>query len=837
MNLNVLKLYTDIKDYLTIECKKTHEMDGIQIQYFIHSFLLILLFLYLFKKGKYISFLSKTTNGIISLSNIYRSLFDVTNDELELLKELYTTNNLMYDDSVHFFSNEHLLMLQNFLSQLECNLKTDFTNFRPNNADIFEEIYISINESNGVVNTPRLISNFISFNAVNNFFKSKFNLDLTTNITDKSQLIVTKETIKELKILDISVGCGSFYLELCNILFSIYKDNIGVNTSDETIFTLIIHYHLYGIYIDPLSLLISKIRLIFLLLSKKSCIAVPSKTNIISNAHLIKGNAILGYINKFSKKTPSSSLLNFIDKNSPDTSTVRTDEPFFYWDQNFKDVFDRENSGFDIIVGNPPYIGYGKIDAKEKSFLEQIYSNIYTGLNDYYYFFIWRAYELLNEKGVCSLIVPRYFLEARYANKLRNALFTYPRIEFIIDFREYKVFKGVGINVTILTFSKDTINENPLVIVLKQFTDKIEDILKQMQDLLITKQSDNTHLLHSFKFSIKNTVNNNNTFIIYSNSNKNLLDKIKEGTVELEKISHIGTGFHTGKDKIFTQKLISENGRVYGTYKNSDITIKIPLEEELIKKIIKTIDILPFIIDYSEKYVIMTYHGVDIENYPNTYKYLSYYKEELEDRYEVKRKIAYWYEIAQIRNKLIFDLKLKIVCPYKAKYPRFAIDTEQRFSSIDCTVIGLKDNISLDPYYLLALLNSKIFAFYISLNTKKVDAKKLELYPKNISKFPVKLPKTGEEIKLMDKIIKLSKELSKELYDLHLNKEDMQVLRNKGIIGVLSLGENFKVLKDSFKNIENLIFQLYNVKDKENEINQVLKNTIFLDETRKKYEE
>ena len=65
----------------------------------------------------------------------------------------------------------------------------------------------------------------------------------------------------------------------------------------------------------------------------------------------------------------------------------------------------------------------------------------------------------------------------------------------------------------------------------------------------------------------------------------------------------------------------------------------------------------------------------------------------------------------------------------------------------------------------------------------------------------------------------------------------MQVLRNKVIIGVLSLGENFKVLKDSFKNIENLIFQLYNVKDKENEINQVLKNTIFLDETRKKYEE
>ena len=138
VNLNVLKLYTDIKDYLTIECKKSHEMDGIQIQYFIHSFLLILLFLYLFKKGHFISFQSKTTNGIISLSNIYRSLFDVTEDELALLKVLYSTNYLLYDDSVHFFSNEHLLMVQNFLSQLECNLKTVFTNFRTNNSHIFE---------------------------------------------------------------------------------------------------------------------------------------------------------------------------------------------------------------------------------------------------------------------------------------------------------------------------------------------------------------------------------------------------------------------------------------------------------------------------------------------------------------------------------------------------------------------------------------------------------------------------------------------------------------------------------------------------------------------------
>lgn len=130
-------------------------------------------------------------------------------------------------------------------------------------------------------------------------------------------------------------------------------------------------------------------------------------------------------------------------------------KPYFLWKLEFAKVF-KENGGFDIVIGNPPYIGFHKVPNKELN-KKLFYSA--QGKYDFYILFIEKAYYLLKEKGILSYICPSYFYKRNYGEKLREFILNNMKIKLIIDFEDNQIFETAQTYTCIFLFEKNKNND------------------------------------------------------------------------------------------------------------------------------------------------------------------------------------------------------------------------------------------------------------------------------------------------------------------------------------------------------------------------------------------
>jgi predicted helicase len=96
-----------------------------------------------------------------------------------------------------------------------------------------------------------------------------------------------------------------------------------------------------------------------------------------------------------------------------------TDErPYFLWHLYFMDVF--EHGGFDIIIGNPPYIQIQKMEEAEKLDLEEAKYDTYTRTGDIYCLFYEKGFDLLNDDGVLTYITSNKWMRGGYGKAMRK---------------------------------------------------------------------------------------------------------------------------------------------------------------------------------------------------------------------------------------------------------------------------------------------------------------------------------------------------------------------------------------------------------------------------------
>ncbi len=688
-------------------------------------------------------------------------------------------------------------------------------------SEIFELIYQSENSSErGVVFTPFPFSYWMVQSCFQRYLamflnQAHFSLnDLDSMEAKKIELL--KNHISEIRVLDISVGCGTFYLASLRYLLMLNNRLGKIGKNSLASLKNILIKNLYGIDIDENALIICKIRLALQILREDPWILAEELLKIVDNINLKTGNTLIGFITnprnvELCRKNKYHQLL-FRDINNTEVknTTFFNNQKIFHWFLEFPEIFNSsKNSGFEIIIGNPPYIGYRFIDKTVKCVLKHLYPGIYTGLNDYYYYFIWRAKQLLAPNGSCVLIVARYFLEARYALKLRTKLFRSKpgNVDIIIDFREFKIFPK-GVNSAILFITNRTQSEQKTcMIVLKNPNLSSQALLQELHFFLENSFQQISRSFHQFVFNQADFIRGK--FIPVSSNLKNILKKIEKQCVPLSHVCHIGTGYHSGKDIVFSQNIIKKMGSFYGIINNHHSDIQFPLEAKIIHEIVKTTEILPFRILWNDKYVILTKRGIDINNYPLIKQYLEHFKETLKDRYEVRQNLAKWYEIAQVRNLHLFKARMKIMCPYRARVPRFGLDKNQRYSSIDCTSIVPKDSSSLNIYYILGVLNSELIEFYLYAVAKKLDAQKIELYPKTISNIPLKIPRTEETNILVSKITELTENICTLLETFKFTPTQQQMLLNNGKRGFLEFKDEIQKLRELIDTLDLLVYQLY----------------------------
>lgn len=717
-------------------------------------------------------------------------------------------------------------ILMNFIESFSWELNLNLNNTvkeKKTTPEVFELIYYSENPSNrGVVYTPYCFAYLIvqscfqrhlaRFLKITHFSLNDFDL------MEPSRIEMLKNYISQIRVLDISVGCGTFYLAAFNYLLTL-NNRLGI--LEEQSFSIskkICLKNLWGIDIDENALVVCKIQLILQILRVNPSIRVDDLLEIISNINLKTGNSLMGFTNNpgiegvCDKITYTQILFRDIKDNEVKKPTFINNERVFHWFLEFPEIFsESEISGFDIIIGNPPYIGYRFIKKVIKCVLRHLYPRIYTGLNDYYYYFIWRAKQLLAPNGSCALIVARYFLEARYAHKLRSQLFGSGRghVDAIIDFREFKIFpKGINSVILYLT-NKTKSNHKCYVLVLKNHNISLRTLLQELQANLENLSLKPSQIFHQFTFNQVETINGK--FLLASRKLRSLIKRIESQSVPLSQICDIGTGYHSGKDIVFSPNIIEQNGVFSASIKTRESIVQFPLEKEVIKEIVKTPNILPFMIVWNKKYVILTKRDINIDDYPLTKQYLEQFKEILMNRYEVKKNLAKWYEIAQVRNLNLFVNKMKIICPYRARVPRFAIDKKQRYSSIDCTSIVPRKSSNLSIYYILGVLNSELIEFYLYAIAKKLDAQKIELYPKTISNIPLLIPRTEEENFLVKKITKLTKNICTLLESYNFTQKQHQVLLNNGKRGFLEIDGEKQGLRELSKTLDNTVYKLYDI--------------------------
>ena len=357
---------------------------------------------------------------------------------------------------------------------------------------------------------------------------------------------------------------------------------------------------------------------------------------------------------------------------------------------------------FDIIIGNPPYIGHKNIDKEYSCALKDKYSEVFYDKSDISYCFFKASHILLQEKGTICFITSRYFLEAKYADKLRSYIKDNLTILKIFDYNGQRVFKNAIVS--------------PMIILLKDKNTNIEDI-----DIEKYNQNDDKFV----SFSIKQNKLNRSGWMLLDSKVQKLYEKINEKcNFKLSDLGVIKQGIITGYDKAF----IVTDEEIY----------KFNLEKALLKKWIKNSNITNNGINYGGLYVLYT-NLIDDENkYPNTIAYLQKFKDRLSSRRECKNGVRKWYELQWGRDLNIFEND-KIIFPYKAKNNIFFYDTDKYLCSAD--VYSLIVNEEIITYsYILNYLNSRIFEFCFKCNAKKVGERLYEYYPNKLENMHIFIP-------------------------------------------------------------------------------------------------
>ncbi len=356
---------------------------------------------------------------------------------------------------------------------------------------------------------------------------------------------------------------------------------------------------------------------------------------------------------------------------------------------------------FDIIVGNPPYVGHKNSSMEYKKILYENYSDVFYDKADISYCFFEKSHKLLKTDGIISFITSRYFMEALYADRMRNYIKNNFDLISLIDFSGKTVFKDAMISPAIITLLNKLGNKNTFSYV---------------------KYTDNTL---TDKFTYKQDKLQNTGWIILKDADEQLFNRIDEiSNTFIKDICTIKQGIITGLDKAF---IVDE-----------ETVKKYEIESNLLKKWIKNSNITKASVKYNNLYLIYT-NIIDCEqNYPNAINYLSFYKDRLQNRRECVKGYRKWYELQWGRAQSDFE-NPKIVFPYKSSNNNFYYDENNYFCSADIYFIN---NISrkIPLNYFLTYLNSDIFEFYFKCRAKKVGSNIYEYYPNKLNISKVFLP-------------------------------------------------------------------------------------------------
>ncbi|WP_309607300.1 class I SAM-dependent DNA methyltransferase [Campylobacter coli] len=459
----------------------------------------------------------------------------------------------------------------------------------------------------------------------------------------------------------------------------------------------------------------------------------------------------------------------------------------FEWRFEFPEILDDDGNfkGFDLIIGNPPYIRQEEL-KELKPHLAKNYK-VYKGTSDIYTYFYELGFNVLKENGILSFITSNKYTRAGYGEALREFLLKNVKVLEYTDLNGIKVFDSATVDTSILCFEKSKSKDNKF-----KYLALSNEILKTCAYNIglykdFAEFSQNSLSKESFTFSDENT-----------SALKAKIERIGTPLKEWQGLN-IYRGILTGYNEAF----------IITTEKRNEILANCKDEAEkertakLIRKMLRGRDIKRYSYEWAGLWVINTHNGyknqngekvevINIEYYPSLKKHFDEFYPQLEKRTD-KGLTPY-----NLRNCAYLDEfeKEKIVWnPVSGEY-LFSYIKEHIFFNNSLFMMTL-DVFSLK--YILAFMNSNCYKWLITLKTNLIQTgsyaygakDKIERLP--IPKINSKNEKLANElINLVDEILKakeqdknantqeLENKINSLVYKLYnLTEDEIKIIENK----------------------------------------------------------
>ncbi|HEG8482297.1 TPA: class I SAM-dependent DNA methyltransferase [Campylobacter jejuni] len=485
----------------------------------------------------------------------------------------------------------------------------------------------------------------------------------------------------------------------------------------------------------------------------------------------------------FDEKEATKEFTN-LKKEYDNIFNLESNHPF-EWRFEFPEILDDDGNfkGFDLIIGNPPYI---KENDNKDLFTNTKKLRTYQGKMDIWYHFVGRGFDILKNNGYLAFIATNNWVTNSGAKKLRNIVLEESQILSLVDFSSFMVFDSASIQTMIMQFQKIKPPKNYEFHFAKITTQT--PIYEDVINLLKNEKTQNNEIL-SINLTPKKFIDKTLNFT--KSDYEELFNKIqKYGKFYLEErevaqgivypqeninkksLEILGNNFYLGQG---IQKLTNEEVENLNLLKNEKILLKPIFESDNIQKY--------FVKRYNYFWVIYTNSSFknpnSMDDYPNLKKHLDKFQNVITSDNKP-------YGLHRARDEKFFTGSPRIVALRKCVgEPKFSyVDFDCYVSATFYVIKTQRINVK----YLTAILNSKLIAFWLK-HKGKMQGNNYQIDKEPLLNIPIvtinsKNQKIADElINLVDEILKVKEQ------DKNANTQELENKINSLVYKLYNLTE------------------------------------------------
>jgi type II restriction/modification system DNA methylase subunit YeeA len=428
-----------------------------------------------------------------------------------------------------------------------------------------------------------------------------------------------------------------------------------------------------------------------------------------------------------------------LESERDDVESNKIFENAFEWRFEFPEVLNDDGDfvGFDVVIGNPPYVQLQTIKETSKQ-LQRFNFKTFSSMGDLYALFYERGNHILQQNGILCYITGSAWMRTNYGQSLRTYFNQETQLLEVIDLSDCEIFESATVLTSIISFSKKQKEKLPIKAI--RFTRKDQTKLLQLAEEINQKHT----LISEFPES---------SWIILDSKSNSIKEKIEANGKPLKYWDiKINRGILTGFNEAFIIDIETKNKLIEEDAKSA----------ELINPILRGRDVQKYYFEHSDLFLIGTFPSlnIDIEKYSAIKKHLEQYLPKLNQSgetfinenekkektrkltsgkwFETQDSIAYWEDFSNP----------KIIYPNMTKYLPFSLDVDGNFLNDKCFILtGEK------LYYLTAFLNSKLFRFCFSDAFPELQGNSKEIKKFILETIPAK--EISDESLFIEKVSKI----------------------------------------------------------------------------------